>query len=66
MIYEQKYPSFWKGTKHTDENNSTLFESIAIEANTPEYTFVHRLFTQTVSESQIKIAVVCRFILFSQ
>ena len=63
MVYGQNYPSFWMGTKHMDENNSTLFESVTIEKNTPEYTFVHRLFTQTVSESQIKIAVVCILIL---
>ena len=58
MVYGEKYPSFWKGTKHTDENNTVLFETVSLEPNTPEFTFVQRLFNKTVSENQTKIAVV--------
>ncbi len=58
MIYSQKYPLFWTGNNHTNENSNALFQNISIETNTPEFLFVQRLFNKTVSETEIKIAFV--------
>ena len=55
MVYSKKYPSFWTGNNHTNENSDALFQNIPIEANTPEFLFVQRLFNKTVSEKDIKV-----------
>ncbi len=57
-VYKQKYPSFWTGNIHTNENSDALFQNIPIEINTPEFLFVQRLFHKTVLETKIKIAFV--------
>lgn len=58
MVYNEKYPSFWTGSNHTNENSNALFENISIEKSTPEFLFVERLFHQTVRDTQSTIAVV--------
>jgi len=62
MVYDQKYPSFWTGNNHTNENSDALFQSIPIEINTPEFLFVQRLFNKTVPETEIKIAFVSTYL----
>lgn len=58
MVYKEKYPVFWSGDNHKNENSNILFQNITIDVNTPEYLFVQRLFNKTVSETDIKIAFV--------
>ena len=58
MVYGQRYPSFWKGTNHTNENSEALFQTIGIDKDSPEFLFVQRLFNKTISETQVNIAVV--------
>jgi hypothetical protein len=60
QVYNQKYPSFWTGNNHINENSDALFQTIAIEKNTPEFLFVQRLFNKTLSETDTKIAVVSK------
>ncbi len=62
MVYSQRFPSFWTGTNHTNENSNVLFENIPIDKNTSEFEFVQRMFTKTVSESQFKIAFVSLYL----
>jgi hypothetical protein len=58
MVYSQKYPLFWTGDNHTNENSNALFQNISIEKNTPEFLFVQRLFHKTVSETETSIVIV--------
>ena len=58
MVYGGKYPSFWTGNNHTNENSVALFENISIEKNTPEYIFIQRLFNKTVPSTDLSIAFV--------
>jgi hypothetical protein len=58
MVYNQKYPLFWTGDKHTNPTSDALFQNIPIEINTPEFLFVQRLFNKTVSDTEIQIAFV--------
>ncbi|CAF4560757.1 unnamed protein product [Rotaria sp. Silwood1] len=60
MVYSQKYPTFWTGNVHTNENSDALFQVITLDTNSPEFLFVQRLFYKTVSETDIKIAVIER------
>lgn len=58
MVYNQKYPSFWTGDNHLNENSNMLFHSISLEKDTPEFLFVQRLFYKTVASTQTDIAIV--------
>jgi hypothetical protein len=58
MVYSQKYPLFWTGDNHTNENSNALFQNISIEKTTPEFLFVQRLFHKTVSETETSIVIV--------
>ncbi|CAF0810400.1 unnamed protein product [Rotaria sordida] len=60
MIYSQKYPVFWTGDGHTNENNNALFQVITVEQNSAEFLFVQRLFYKTVAETDINIAFIER------
>lgn len=57
-VYKQKYPSFWTGNNHTNENSDALFQNIPIEINTPEFLFVQRLFHKTVPEKDLNTVIV--------
>lgn len=57
-VYSQKYPSFWTGDNHTNENSDTLFQTIALEKNSPEFLFVQRLFHKTVPEKDLNTVIV--------
>ncbi|CAF1001513.1 unnamed protein product [Adineta steineri] len=60
MTYNQKYPLFWTGTNHLNDNSDILFENIQIEKTTPEYLFVERLFHKTVMKPNVDIAIIER------
>ena len=59
-VYSQKYPSFWTGDNHTNENSNVLFQNIAIEKNSPEFLFVQRLFNKTVPEKETTVNFVSK------
>ncbi|CAF2645979.1 unnamed protein product [Rotaria sp. Silwood2] len=60
MVYSQKYPTFWTGDDHINENSEALFQAITLDTNSPEFSFVQRLFNKTVSEKDIQIAFIER------
>lgn len=55
MVYNGKYPAFWTGDNHLNENSDRLFQSISIGKETAEYLFVRRMFHKTLAPDEYQL-----------